>query len=275
VLAQTFEDWVLHVVEDGCPDRSADAVLDVWPPGDDRLRLHREERRRGQVAARARAIEASSAPHVALLDQDDELLPDKLAAQVATGTAVAYVDVTYVDEAGDVLTQLTEERRQTRRADVLAGVRTETRVRRLFAGNVLDFPSTMFSRAIYERVGGWDTRFPGAEDWAFWVDVAATGADFAHVARPLYRKRVHARSDGTRSFDERNLAFPACAAALRRRHGIRGPEADQREADLRRRAGRSALALRRPGPAARHLVAMATHGQLREIPEILGDVLRR
>jgi glycosyltransferase involved in cell wall biosynthesis len=275
VRAQTFEDWVLHVVEDGCPVRSADAVLAAWPDGDDRLRLLRGERCRGQVAARAWAIETSDAPHVALIDQDDEYLPEKLEAQLATGAAVAYVDVTFVGPDGEVLAERTEDGVRSRRVDVLAGVPSETRVRRLFAGNVLDFPSTMFTRAAYEGVDGWDTRFPGAEDWAFWIELAAAGADFAHVPRRLYRKRVHPDSDGSRTLDERNLAFPACAADLRRRHGISGPEADQRDADLRRRAARSAMILRRPGPAVRHLAAMATHGQLREVPEILGEVLRR
>jgi succinoglycan biosynthesis protein ExoO len=277
VRAQDHEDWVLHVVEDGCPERSADALLEAWPVDDERLRFLRLDQQVSQVVARARAVAQGDAPWLALLDQDDEYEPDKLRRQlaaVADGAEVAYVDVAHIDPDGTVLADRTEEAARARRSDTLDGLDTAGRVEALFVGNVLDFPSTLFARSAYDRVGGWDRRFPGGEDWAFWVELAATGSTFTHLARPLYRKRAHPGSDGTRTLDERNLGFLAMAEDLRRRHGIEGPAADQRLRDLRRRAARSALVLGRRARAARLLLAMAAHGQAREVPEVVGQAFR-
>ena len=275
VRAQTLEDWVLHVVEDGCPDRSADALVDAWPADDTRLRLYRPETRRGQVAARTLALQEADAPWVALLDQDDEYLPTKLADQIAaaeaSGAEVAYVDVAFVGPDGEDLPDRTEAAARARRADSLDGLDPAARTRRLFAGNVLDFPSTLFARAAYDRVDGFDRHHPGAADWAFWVELSASGAGFTHVPHPCYRKRVHPDSDGTRTLDERNLDFPAVAHELRRRHGLDGEGVDRREQDLRRRAARSALVLGRRVEALRLLRSMVAHGHAREAVEVLAE----
>jgi hypothetical protein len=63
------------------------------------------------------------------------------------------------------------------------------------------------------------------------------------------------------------------AEDLRRRHGITGPDVERRERDLRRRAARSAIVLGRRALAVRLLAAMATHGQLRQVGEVVGDAV--
>ena len=79
VMAQTFGDWELIIVDDGSDDDLAGAMA-AFP--DERLRILRHEHNRGAAAARNTGIGAARAPLIAFLDSDDEWLAAKLARQV-------------------------------------------------------------------------------------------------------------------------------------------------------------------------------------------------
>lgn len=80
VLAQSFPDLELIVVDDGSTDGTEAAVHAI---GDPRLRYERLPRQLGVSAARNRGIELARAPLVAFQDSDDEWRPNKLERQVA------------------------------------------------------------------------------------------------------------------------------------------------------------------------------------------------
>lgn len=79
VLAQSYGDFELIVVDDASPVDPAPAVASF---GDPRIRLIRHETNRGNAAARNTAIRAARGRYVAFLDDDDEWAPDKLALQI-------------------------------------------------------------------------------------------------------------------------------------------------------------------------------------------------
>ena len=80
VRAQTFADWELIAVDDASSDASVAALASFAEP---RLRILRHERNGGPSAARNTALRAARGEFVALLDSDDEWLPQKLAVQMA------------------------------------------------------------------------------------------------------------------------------------------------------------------------------------------------
>jgi glycosyltransferase involved in cell wall biosynthesis len=84
VLAQTFHDWNLWVVDDASDDGSAERLRTPEGIGDldPRVRLLVRRERGGPASARQSGLEAGRAPWVALIDSDDRWEPDRLKRQL-------------------------------------------------------------------------------------------------------------------------------------------------------------------------------------------------
>lgn len=80
VLAQTFQDWTLLVLDDQSPDNSV-AVAQSYK--DDRIRVLVNDQNLGTYGSQQRGIELTESEFVAILNSDDFWEPTKLAKQVA------------------------------------------------------------------------------------------------------------------------------------------------------------------------------------------------
>src|SRR5438105_10809941 len=85
VLAQTYTNWELLLVDDGSTDASTGIAKDYQQrdPGRVQYLEHSGHENRGMSASRNLGIGRASGALIALLDADDVWLPDKLAQQVA------------------------------------------------------------------------------------------------------------------------------------------------------------------------------------------------
>ena len=82
VLAQTFADWELLIINDASTDGSV-AIAEEYCARDSRIKLLHTEFSTGKPAtARNVGIEAAQGQYMAFLDCDDQWLPDKLAHQL-------------------------------------------------------------------------------------------------------------------------------------------------------------------------------------------------
>ena len=79
VLAETFEDWELLLVDDCSPDNSVEVIRTFNDP---RIKLLTNETNQGLVAVRNRIMAEARGTYVAWLDQDDLTFPSRLATQV-------------------------------------------------------------------------------------------------------------------------------------------------------------------------------------------------
>lgn len=102
VLAQSYEDFELLVVDDCSPDRSVEICQQYADP---RIRIIRHEFNRGLAGARNTGVRHATGDYLGFLDSDDLWTPDKLERHVAHLDARPEVGVSFsrsafVDEEG-------------------------------------------------------------------------------------------------------------------------------------------------------------------------------
>ena len=86
VLAQTYTDYEIIVIDDGSTDKTAQVLRELIETG--RIRYIWQENQ-GECAARNHGLRQARGEYVAFLDSDDLWLPQKLEAQVACLEAYA------------------------------------------------------------------------------------------------------------------------------------------------------------------------------------------
>lgn len=76
VLAQTYQDWELILVDDGSPDKSGD-ICDAWAKKDNRIRVFHKQNG-GVSTARNLGLDEAKGEWIMFLDSDDMLTPHAL-----------------------------------------------------------------------------------------------------------------------------------------------------------------------------------------------------
>ncbi len=83
VLAQTYTDWELIVVDDASTDNTRE-VIKEWEAKDSRIRsVSLNKNSGGPAHPKNVGVESARGEFIAFLDHDDEWLPEKLKKQVA------------------------------------------------------------------------------------------------------------------------------------------------------------------------------------------------
>jgi teichuronic acid biosynthesis glycosyltransferase TuaG len=106
VLAQTYSDWELILVDDGSTDETIARITDVLLVVPDKVREHiyviHKEQNEGAAAARNTGLHKAKGRYLAFLDGDDLWLADKLEKQLAfmekTGAAFSFTGYEFGDE---------------------------------------------------------------------------------------------------------------------------------------------------------------------------------
>ncbi|MFF7653851.1 glycosyltransferase family 2 protein [Streptomyces sp. NPDC007983] len=179
VVAQTYDDWEMMIVDDGSPDDTAEVArsLIARHPGR-RIRLLRQANA-GVSAARNAGIAATGGRYVLPLDADDVIAPTMLEKTVAVldqdpDIAIASTDVSAFTDDEDLAAQVLE----------LPAYRPELLLQRLIM-----FYCSLYRREVWEAVGGYDESMRAGEDWDFWIACAERGFTAHHLHEPLFGAR--------------------------------------------------------------------------------------
>lgn len=177
VQRQTYSDWELVVIDDGSRDATGE-VAQAAAEADSRVRVLRQERL-GIVAALNAGLAAARGEWIARLDADDEMQPERLAAQVEfleTNPAVGVVS-SLVGFGGDRVVSAG----YAMHVDWLNSLRTpdELALNRFIEAPVAH-PSVMFRRELVAQHGGYrDGDFP--EDYELWLRWTDAGVRLGKV----------------------------------------------------------------------------------------------
>jgi len=81
VIAQTYKNWEMIIVDDMSPDNS-DKIIEEFIKKDERIKLIKLAKNNGPAVARNAAIKEAKGRYIAFLDADDLWIPEKLEKQI-------------------------------------------------------------------------------------------------------------------------------------------------------------------------------------------------
>lgn len=196
ILAQSYRDFELIVIDDGSTDGSMESISAI---PDERLRIVRNPRNLGLVATRNRGIELARAPLMAILDSDDVARVDRLEKQVARfrdDPALALLGscADIIDDDGRVIGAIDPE---------LYG--HEEIKRQLLNRNRFVQSSVILRLDVVRAVGGYPQDYDVAEDYALWLRLAETH-HVANIPERLVQYRVHGSQISQRKVARMRLA---------------------------------------------------------------------
>jgi hypothetical protein len=191
VLAQTFQDFELIVVDDGSTDEYTRLLLEHWPWP--RARLMRQANQ-GVAAARNNAIAAGAGRYVCCLDADDRLRPrflEQAAAALEADPAVGLVTgaMQLFDATNRVL------------AFEACGLPA------LLVENCVMEPA-VFRRTAWEQAGGYCGTFSvsGVEDWDLWLSIVEQGYRLSMLPEVVMDYRILPGSMSARMYQPEHWA---------------------------------------------------------------------
>ena len=181
VLAQTFADFELLLIDDGSTDRTPDIIAD-YAARDLRVRSIRQDAL-GLVAALNRGIVEARGDLIARLDADDLAKPERLASQVAAIDTNPRLNLIgswadKIDAEGRPAGMLTPPTDPQLLRDTLAQT------------NPFIHSSVMLRTEAVRRAGGYRAAFEAAEDYDLWLRLSEHG-DIVIIPEPLVRYREH------------------------------------------------------------------------------------
>lgn len=182
ILAQTFTDFELIIVDDGSQDCSAE-IIRSYAARDARIRCVMLEQNTGEASARNRGLEVARGEFVTSMDSDDISLPERLEKQVEFLRANPDIGVVGVEA------MLTDE--QLNPQNVYGVSASHARIAYdLQMGNCIVGASMMMRRKIVEACGGYDELLSRSPD----IELVARlipRTRLANLREPLYLYRQH------------------------------------------------------------------------------------
>ena len=188
IIAQTYGDFELLVIDDGSTDNSFQIVKE-FAQLDARIRLIHKDENQGLVSALNLGLDLARGEYIARMDADDISLPQRLEKQVTYMQAHPEVGVIgsrirYMDAKGNLSTIP-----KTARLDI--NIRWS-----LFFENPFSHPVVMMRKAVIDRYNlRYDPRATHVEDYEFWGRflMVTEGVNLPEI---LLHYRIHPGSVG-------------------------------------------------------------------------------
>ena len=185
ILAQTYKNFELVVIDDGSTDNSKEIVSSYLC--DERVRYIYQENR-GFSAAVNRGIKESRGDLIGFIGQDDLWLQNKLELQVEYLYNHKYVDLVHssyyaIDTQGRIIGIRTVE---------IPNVSSKREfIEKLFLRNFIGFETVLVKRQCFDKGGFFDERMVGFSDHDMWLRISGNFNIEGYIDMPLVKKREH------------------------------------------------------------------------------------
>ena len=211
ILAQSFIDWELIVIDDGSTDATADVVR-RYAEKDSRINHVCNEANLKLPASLNIGIGLAQSDLIARADADDINLPERLSKQYEYMQAHPEIDVLgtaayLLDEAGH-------------RLKTYSHPLTHAELKGLpFLKTLFFHPSVMIRRRFFDTAGLYDPHYPIAQDKELWLRGLSVGCCYANLPEPLIEYSTGDYVKSWRSILKHALALFRMAKEFEIEHG--------------------------------------------------------
>lgn len=178
ILAQTFGDFELIIVNDASPDANVEKVVKSYD--DPRIRYYRNEKNLGISETRNRLIDLAEGKYLAVHDHDDVSMPDRFEKQVA-----------YLDAHPEVGVLGTAHIEIPKNKVVSHPLTNDEIEEALMFDCPLIHPSVMMRKSVLIETGvRYDKAFFSTEDYDLYLHLIGK-TKFANLPEVLFKYRKH------------------------------------------------------------------------------------
>ena len=188
ILAQTYKDYEIIVVDDGSTDGTEDMIKQLGVP----ITYHWQENG-GDAAARNKLIELARGKYISFIDSDDLLFPDAIerlvkVMETEAGDVVAYGSYVRIDQDGNVYGKCKRK--------LFSGSITK----HLFQTIIVHSCGSMFPRKILKDGVTFDILLRVCSDYDLWLSLSMKHR-FVALPNPTFKRRRHSGNLSTVSFE--------------------------------------------------------------------------
>ena len=182
VLAQTYRNWELLVLDDGSKDKTLQ-IIEEFSQKDSRIKSLPNGKNLGVSATRNRGIELASGGWIAFLDSDDMWEAEKLEKQFEVVEKEAaeflFTGSSYINEEGEPYKGIFE-------------VPEKVTYKKLRNQNVISCSSVLVKKKYFQNIKM--VRDEMHEDYAVWLRILKLGVTAFGVNKPLLIYRISRNS---------------------------------------------------------------------------------
>lgn len=182
VLAQTYQNWELLVLDDGSKDNTLQ-IINEFGKKDSRVRPLQNEKNMGVSATRNKGIDLATGDWIAFLDSDDLWEPSKLEKQLKVANVQSaeflFTGSSYINEEGELFKGIFE-------------VPERVTYKKLRKHNVISCSSVLVKKKYFKNIKM--EKDDIHEDYAVWLRILKLGVTAYGLNEPLLVYRISKNS---------------------------------------------------------------------------------